>query len=111
MTIVNLHAFYREKHTTEFFKCHKCLRSYYKKNNYESHITRCEGKDGVQNESVPNPPICTFQDQDKAVDAPNVMYADIESILKSLDNDIHTNTERTHTLRNWEYDYIKNSRK
>ena len=94
LPITRLTAFYRQgrKH---YWKCEKCLKSYYHKEDFEAHSKKCKGIHMVQNESIPNPPICSFRDHDKTVDAPTVMYADIEAILEKLDV-LPTNTQRTH---------------
>ena len=94
LPITRLNAFYRQGRK-DFHKCIKCLKSYYHKNLFEAHVLKCTGIQKTQNESIPNPPIFYFKDQDKTIDAPTVMYADIEAILEKLDV-IPANTERTH---------------
>ena len=94
LPITRLTAFYRQGRK-DFHKCVKCLKSYYQKSLYNAHVLKCTGIQKTQNESIPNPPICYFKDQDKTIDAPTVMYADIEAILEKLDV-IPANTERTH---------------
>ena len=94
LPITSLSAFYRQgRH--KYFKCVKCLKSYYSQKEYEDHIKKCTGLRRTQNESIPNPPIRRFQDHDKTIDAPTVMYADIEAILEKLET-TPGNTQRTH---------------
>src|SRR5271167_1905987 len=95
LPITNLNAFYREMRPGEFYKCTKCIKSFFHRTSYDKHTAICTGLNIVQNESIPNPPICKFQDYDKTVDAPTVVYADIEAILEKREA-THTNTQKTH---------------
>src|SRR5437773_608777 len=63
---------------------------------FQPHIAKCTGIDIVQNERIPQPAILVFRDHDKTIDAPTVMYADIEAILEHLPAKDGVNTQHTH---------------
>src|ERR1700721_2110724 len=94
MAINNLNASYRQSRPGGYYKWPKCLKSFYLLENYSPHIAICEGLNLVQNERVPKPAILQFKDEDKSIDAPVVMYADIEAILEKLEQQNHGNTIR-----------------
>ena len=92
--ITNLSAFYRQDRN-KFYKCVKCLKSYFHPQQYEQHIAKCTGINQVQNERIPEPALCSFRDHEKTIDVPTVMYADIEAILEHLQPQEGSNTQRT----------------
>src|SRR5213596_421477 len=54
MPITNLSSFYREERQTRFYKCERCLKSFYDiKQRYESHLNVCAWKTTCQHETIP----------------------------------------------------------
>ena len=74
------------------FLSEKCFKSFYNDNRYNEHIRTCKEANPSQNEKIPNPPIKKFEDHDKTVDMPIVMYADIEAFLTPLEVDANEKT-------------------
>ena len=74
-------------HEHAVYCCKQCLHAYSTQELLDAHATDCCH---AQRTKFPDDPRCRFTSIQKQLPAPFVVYADFESILKPVDNDVDT---------------------
>ena len=81
MAITNLSAPYKTNPTNSFIICDCCLATFHIRKRYDDHLL-CVPSTYIQHEVMPIDPILQFKDFNKCVDLADIVYADIEAILR-----------------------------
>ena len=81
MAITNLSALYKTNPTNSIIICDCCLATFHIRKRYDDHLP-CVPSTYIQHEVMPIDPILQFKDFNKCVDLADIVYADIEAILR-----------------------------